>query len=530
MSIAEKLLTIAENEQRVYESGQSSMVDESKIIEKTASGIGYVTVNDVSEIPHDVSVKLTNKNLFDGQFINGAHLYATGEYSKSAKYITTKNKIPVAPNSAYILSAVFGEGKCDGAVAYDKDGAYISKITVKNAGNVTFTTPSNTQYITFNIYGENISVEGVSNCQLELGTTATEYTPYIEDFSAVKVQRLGKNLCPNNWEIGALDVNNGKNKSDANMVRTKDYFTLDKFKVYYISANNLDSTVGITWYFYDKDENFIKRIVSYQDRSISVSGAIVPIPEDTVFYRLVVNTNDVNIKVQIELGTTATEYEPYKEPITYTANADGTVKGITSLSPNMALQSDGFNIEMTYHKSWGMQTEYDRFWDSFQSNGNRNNYRFAFYSWNDATYKPKYPINAQNQCVDTYYYAKITDTLVDITIGAESTRFFSNANQLVTIRKLIVSEKVTYTNCFVACNALTNITFEGVIGQDISFSDCPLLSKASIQSIISHLSDTETGRTLTLKTTAVNSAFGSSTSTEWLNLIATKPNWKIILA
>ena len=58
MSIAEKLITIAENEQKVFEAGQKSMVDESKIIEATAEGRNSVTINDVSEIKHKIKVTL----------------------------------------------------------------------------------------------------------------------------------------------------------------------------------------------------------------------------------------------------------------------------------------------------------------------------------------------------------------------------------------------------------------------------------------------------------------------------------------
>lgn len=65
MSIAEKLQTIAENEQRVYEAGQKSMVDESKIIERTATGSGELLVEDVSEIPHDCSLQLSSDSITD---------------------------------------------------------------------------------------------------------------------------------------------------------------------------------------------------------------------------------------------------------------------------------------------------------------------------------------------------------------------------------------------------------------------------------------------------------------------------------
>jgi hypothetical protein len=41
--------------------------------------------------------------------------------------------------------------------------------------------------------------------------------------------------------------------------------------------------------------------------------------------------------IQIEEGTTATEYEPYIEPVTYTANADGSVDVVKSIYPSTSV-------------------------------------------------------------------------------------------------------------------------------------------------------------------------------------------------
>ena len=72
---------------------------------------------------------------------------------------------------------------------------------------------------------------------------------------------------------------------------------------------------------------------------------------------------------------------------------------------------------------------------------------------------------------------------------------------------------------------IEEVAFEGIIGQDIDFQSCPL-NKASILSIVEHLSTTASGKTLTLKQTAVNNAF---TTQEWNTLIAPKSNWTISL-
>ena len=75
MNIAEKLVTIAENQQKVYEAGKQSVYDKledpSKLIEQTVTG-SIIRVNDVSEIPHkcvisvdaDTDVIVSGKNLW----------------------------------------------------------------------------------------------------------------------------------------------------------------------------------------------------------------------------------------------------------------------------------------------------------------------------------------------------------------------------------------------------------------------------------------------------------------------------------
>ena len=62
--------------------------------------------------------------------------------------------------------------------------------------------------------------------------------------------------------------------------------------------------------------------------------------------------NNLLIKPQLEIGTTATEYEPYSAPIEYTPNADGTVNGVTSLYPSTTLTTDtnGVLIDCEYNR------------------------------------------------------------------------------------------------------------------------------------------------------------------------------------
>ena len=183
-------------------------------------------------------------------------------------------------------------------------------------------------------------------------------------------------------------------------------------------------------------------------------------------------------------------------------------------------------------KRVGKQVEYDRFWDSFQDYGNRTHYGYGFAGdgWNNDTFKPKY-----NICPSTasaiFYSVEIEGDFVELLsalgitldlsqatnlssafssstfitrLGVMNTSnattiatMFSACYGLVTIDKLILKSdgSQTITNVLSQCNALENLTIEGVIGKngfDIHWST--KLSHNSLMSIIYALQD-KTGDT-----------------------------------
>ena len=219
---------------------------------------------------------------------------------------------------------------------------------------------------------------------------------------------------------------------------------------------------------------------------------------------------------------------------------------------------------------------YNEFWDDFQNFGEKRDYAYAFANsgWSDVTFKPKYDIILEGEANSLFRYTRITDFVQRIqeqgiildtskatsleqlfqysetkTVGvidatgttSGSTgslrNSFGRCDNLETIEKLIVKEDLIFTASFAYCPKLKNLTIEGTIGQngfDVQYSKS--LSKASWQSIVSHLSDTKTGLSITGSLDSVNKAFETSdgandgsSSAEWLNLIATKQNWTINL-
>ena len=229
---------------------------------------------------------------------------------------------------------------------------------------------------------------------------------------------------------------------------------------------------------------------------------------------------------------------------------------------------EGFSAGVADVFAAGEQSEYDRFWDAFQQNGNRTAYNFSLCGkgWTASSFRPKYsirPTNANNMLsywddasagmVDLVALCEELDIEID-TSNATSMNSIFNSNTIVvrvgtidttsannvgglfdwclnlhTIEKLKFRDDGSQTigSQFLRCDALENLTIEGVIGTSGTIlSDCKKLSKASITSVVNALSSTTSGLSVTFSKIAVNNAF---TTSEWATLAATKPNWTINL-
>ena len=218
----------------------------------------------------------------------------------------------------------------------------------------------------------------------------------------------------------------------------------------------------------------------------------------------------------------------------------------------------------------GRKAEYDKFWDAFQHYGERTYYPRAFSQWGDAAFYPKYDIIATSNSSAIFEGAKIKNLrqrlidcgvtldvsqVTDLTymfsvssvthapiIDATSSRWldaiFYNSS-IVDIQKLILKSDGSQTlgDAFKWCFDLKNIVIEGTIGQNgLNFQCASKLSKNSIYSVITHLSTTTSGLSITLSLTAVQKAFESglnyndgATSEEFMALRRAYTNWTINL-
>ena len=222
----------------------------------------------------------------------------------------------------------------------------------------------------------------------------------------------------------------------------------------------------------------------------------------------------------------------------------------------------------------GVKSEYDRFWDNYQQNGERTNYDYAFAGlrWTDETFLPKYNVKPTSaghifsataitnlplmlkktgveidfsNLVSASYIAQNSKFIThfpicDMRKMARLDHLFFGCDKLQSIEKIILKDDGSQTfsqYSFYELPKLEELFFEGVIGKSgIALQASVKLSKASITNIIQHLSTTTNGLSITLSNNAVNNAFETSTgaadgstSADWLALVATKSNWTISL-
>ena len=192
--------------------------------------------------------------------------------------------------------------------------------------------------------------------------TASGEVIRVDDVSPVehtaKIKISGKNLCPSTFLFGNFQTVDGTLGNDE--LYRSILVTLSK-GVYTLSC---DTEIMLI-------RKKVNEKVTALTEFIGTKSYTFEIAEDSevgLSFRTEPKGGDIdNIKLQIELGDTATEYEPYVDPTTvtltvqdgegetvatYTPEADGTVNGITSVSPTMTLLTDtaGVTIEAEYNQ------------------------------------------------------------------------------------------------------------------------------------------------------------------------------------
>lgn len=317
-------------------------------ITDNVSGSG-VSIRDISPVEHILNVKARRKNLIPYPFTNstttqsGITFTDNGDGTITANGIPTENAIYYFINKSFVLpkGTYTFSGLPSGSayetyylgIAASVDGVNLEKGVYESGLSIEIDT---VRAIYLVIKKGNAVNNLVFKPQLEVGSTATPYAPYVADLSAVKLNVGGKNLLPFPY-------------AETTLTRSGITFTVNEDR----SINMKGKTTREAYFILQRDAPYgNSNIPSASNHIYAVSEYVYYNPANKV---LSVNvptgtTVDKTIYPQIEIGTTPTEYEPYTEPTTYSINADGTVEDVRSIYPTTTLipTTDGVVIDAEY--------------------------------------------------------------------------------------------------------------------------------------------------------------------------------------
>jgi hypothetical protein len=337
-------------------------VMEAKVNELANAVKGYLSgavvfADDVSPVEHCPVVKVHGKNLVP---------YGTITFTRNKSYLLD-NPLPAG---TYTISAYITSSDTDSdysAVSINSKSEVMKYIALKRGNRVssTFTVDKPITNIDFCSAYNYSQGEGDtatwSDIQIEEGSVATDYEAYI-DPSTVTVSRCGRNLIPKitepiNVQAGGITQvisTNGAVKINGTATAPAYLFVSAIYNlpkaVYHLTGNTSDECLLIASAY-----NGEAYVFEAQDRG---SGVILDLTDKTfdhvrvMMYVPTGNTVGKTIYPMLNIEQAGTEYENPKEVTTHIPSSDGTVSGVTSLSPNMTILTDteGVIVECEYNR------------------------------------------------------------------------------------------------------------------------------------------------------------------------------------
>ena len=305
-----------------------------------------------------------------GKTITVSAMAKTSGVNRACMRVLWMNSGVALPPDSYIISKYYsGEDftqlTCSGTVpASPKAGAKLCLLLYSNSSTDSDLSTDTTYSATF------------SNIQVEIGSAATEYTPYISDLSTVAVRAAGKNLIDyrlwkNSTTVSGVTVQylanedcfvlNGTATSAAMLASSHISPIPCKNKTFSISAIYLSGNIT-----YPTGEN--KHAAFYTGSYVRASQTtnLLDTPNFTTANVSVTETltsaehidcawfyitpgvcfENYKVRIQFELGTAATDYEPYSATV-YTADSNGEVAGVLSKYPVTSLIAENSGVVLT---------------------------------------------------------------------------------------------------------------------------------------------------------------------------------------
>ena len=354
----------------------SEITKYSNALKGKASG-AIIRVDDASPINHTVKCKVKNKNLFnntnDFYIASGASctyncgtLVVNGYYA--SKIITLEEEKTYTLSFKSTRTGSYGGGVYIAASPFVLfSGASIMSNTV------TFTVPKGHRSVQFTFYGSNSTDSNSASyteIMLEEGTVATGYIPWSDAITAT-VMRCGKNLLDlsratftsatrNDAVNGITCKINNSYYSGIRIDYLNDFLLANKGKTLTFSIADAIEGAMITLLIYgtrtsgksnQEGSSTGKREISFpiSEEFTAITGLEVRVNRKTTAFT---DTATVVRNMQVEVADYATAFEVFKESVTYSPGADGTIEGITSLSPTMTFIASKANavVDVEYNK------------------------------------------------------------------------------------------------------------------------------------------------------------------------------------
>ena len=328
-----------------------------------------VSITDISPLPHNIITRLNSKNLLPYPHNNTVKNEYGITFTDNGDGTITSNGTATELSYYDIVSTLSaGEYVVSGCPeGGDAISGYFIRVVVgtqqptyNDTGDGCVISLNKEESVTVRIcIRPNTSVTNlVFKPQIEIGTIATEYTPYV-DLSSVKLFKSGKNLIPYPYsktvrESGITFTDNGDGSITINGTNNGNgnsafYFVQDGSVV--LPKGNI-AISGLP-------EGCTIMGITTNGKYVTFGNGIGTLSNDTEFKSLYLqiasgNTTEfknVVVKPMFEKGTKATQYEPCIAPTEYTPNADGTAN-VSSLYPTTRLYTDtsGVTIEAEYNK------------------------------------------------------------------------------------------------------------------------------------------------------------------------------------
>lgn len=299
-------------------------------------GKGRSTQNGTPTPDNPIAIKsVADSGYFDGELLQGFYS-GTGVFTSNSVYVCSYNPIPC--NSGDTIKIIYATISSELAlIFYDKDMNFISRLYDANVTEYEEIAPTNAKYVHFYLREPNAVITP---------TTAKPITVTINGKYALIVKSEGKNL----YNINGLKLASSGATSSVNgdtITVTGTYYIYQHIKVkpntnYYVSGS-LDSYTSYgRLVIYSSD--FKTQLNAIAGNAIGKIGFAFNSSSYTDIVLVLYGGNatsgtSVYSNIQLEENTVPTDYEPYKEAVTYIplneplrSSLDGTVTDEVSLT------------------------------------------------------------------------------------------------------------------------------------------------------------------------------------------------------